>query len=214
MFMKHVRETILSQTWDTEITCKFLYDVVPPPALPWGMLSLEDFEPFLAFIQKALLSGLAWERNREEPIWPALSTLDLTNVTFSEMLSSHSLYRHPALFSFTTLITTCHIFICYMFVFSSLECNVHESRVFAHCRNHVPTTVSDTEHTLHINWMNEQRPCPQDFSSLGEEQIKSPIVLSKCKNNTQEAVREERKGTRTRQEWMSGEYYSAETEQN
>lgn len=46
--------------------------------------------------------------------------------------------------------------------------------------------------------MNEHKPCPQDASSLGEEKIKSPIVLSKCKNSPQEAVREERKGTRTR----------------
>lgn len=81
------------------------------------------------------------------------------HVTSLEMLFSHSLYPHPALFSFTALTTTCHIFICYMFVFSSLECNVHESRVFSLLTAGTmcpQQCLTQSRHFILIEWMNRR----------------------------------------------------------
>lgn len=152
MFMKCVKEAILLQVWDTEITCKVFHDVVPPPSTALEHAPSWRFWTFSCFCPEG--SSL---RYLFVQLFPLRTRLHVTSL---EMLSSHSLYPHPALFSFTALITTCHlqvVFICYMFVLPSLECNVHESRVFALltagtlCLQQCPT---QRRHFILIEWMN------------------------------------------------------------
>lgn len=124
MFMKHVREAIPLQVWDTDISYKIFYDVPPVPWTGFGASSFLGILNIFLPLSRKLFSHV--------PIWLVLFTQNSTkchilrdafpdHVPKKAVPSSHSLYPHPALFCFTALITTCHVFICYVFLFPSLE---------------------------------------------------------------------------------------------